>query len=178
MSQDPRIIELKSRFELVEISLPTNQTVVCVKQDSVLIPLAKVMIYGLGKSVLTDAEVAELAQLKRERRLDQRMFRASHKQNRLHDLQRREDNQRKSLENYRALLDVGIFDSVEGIKKIISHLLEVGTTVVASTGGGEMVRSQLTAPKGIVIVQSGWKIIENGEKYLTTIHFLPPNIVG
>ncbi|MCE7982288.1 MAG: hypothetical protein DYG89_13920 [Caldilinea sp. CFX5] len=174
MNWEAIITALKAHFEVVEILLPTGQAVQCIRQESVLIPIAKVTVYGMGGSSVTDEELAELEQLKQERRTSQRAFRESSKLDRLHELQRKQDNQRKSLENLAALLESGLFAIVEDIRKIMVHLLECGATVTASTAGGDMVRTQLPAPRGSLTVQTGWKVLDDGTRYMTTIHFLSP----
>lgn len=172
MNWKTTIAGLKAHFEIIEILLPTGQEVQCVKQESVLIPIAKVTVYGMGGSQVTSAELTELEQLKWERRTNQRAFRESGKLDRLHELQRKQDNQRKSLENLAALLESGLFVADEDIRKIMTHLLECGAMVTASTSGGDMVRSRLSAPKGLLTIQTGWKVLDDGMRYMTTIHFL------
>lgn len=160
MNWETIITELKAHFEVIEILLPTGQVVQCIKQEAVLIPIAKVTVYGMGKSLVTSEELAELEQLKRERRTNQRAFRESGKLDRLHELQRRRDNQRKSLENLAAPLETGLFVTGEDIRQIMAHLLECGAAVTTSTSGGEMVRTQLPAPRGLLTIQTGWKVLD------------------
>jgi len=174
MNWETIIAELKAHFEIIEILLPTGQSVQCIKLESVLIPIAKVAVYGMGRSQVTSEELAELEQLKRERRTNQRAFRESGKLDRLHELQRKQDNQRKSLENLEALLESGLLIAPEDIRRIVSHLLECGARVTASTSGGEMVRTQLLGPKGFLTIQTGWKVRKDGMRYMTTIHFISP----
>lgn len=172
MNLDTIITELQRDFEIVDFSLPNGKSVKCVEQGIVLIPINKVIIYGMGQ--VEFPEKSELAQLKQERRSDQRTFNKNpEKRNRLQVLAAKESNQKKSQENLQALFKVGLSNSLEDVKKIISHLLGYGATIIVSTAGGRMVRSQMDAPQGPLTLQAGWKVLETGQKYLTTIHFIP-----
>lgn len=162
-----------NELEIVDFSLKSGRMIQCAKRGQVVIQLNRVTIYGYGRVKFPERE--ELRQLRKERVKNQRAFsKLPQKQRRLDKLARKEENQRKSQENLQAIKSVGMNDSPEDIQTIIQHLLDVGTTVTASTASGAMVRSHIEAPNGRLTVLTGWKIFEDGTIYMTTIHFIPP----
>jgi hypothetical protein len=106
-------------FEIVEITATNEQKIDCAKRDLVLIPINKVSIFGVGKVEFRERE--ELENLKLERKDNQSAFSKDEaKVKRLKFLQEGpEYNYKRSQGNLKALLNVGIIDSVENINKII-----------------------------------------------------------
>lgn len=160
-------------LEIVDFSLKSGRIVQCAKRGQVVIQISRVTIYGFGR--VNFPERKELEQLRKERRRNQAAFsKVAEKRRRLDKLARKEENQRKSRENLQAIKRAGMNDSAEDIQLIIQHLLDVGATVIASTSGGAMFRSQIKAPNGRLTILTGWKIFSDGTIYMTTIHFIPP----
>ncbi|WP_158516614.1 hypothetical protein [Scytonema hofmannii] len=153
----------------MEITAPNGQIIPCAKRGSVLIPISKVAVFGMGKVEFPEREELEL--LRADRRADQRAFSKNQtKVKRLRFLEEGpEYNYKRSQGNLKVLLNVGMVDSVDNVNEIISHLLDIGATITVDT----RVRhpSRLEAPNGQMKVVSTWKILEDGTKYLTTLHF-------
>ncbi|MEC4813453.1 MAG: hypothetical protein SAK29_09305 [Scytonema sp. PMC 1069.18] len=80
-------------------------------------------------------------------------------------------NWERSQEMFETIKQIGWENSVEVVNKIIAHLLSVGEHITVET----RIRysSQLSAPLGDLKVQSTWKILPDGTKYLSTINFIP-----
>ena len=156
-------------FETVEITAPNGQIILCAKKGSVLVPISKVSIFGMGKVEFPERE--ELERLKADRRAEQRTFNKDQtKVKRLKFLEEGpEYNYKRSQGNLKVLLNVGMVDSVENLNKIISHLLDIGATVTVDTRLRHP--SRLKAPNGQMKVVSTWKILEDDTKYLTSLHF-------
>jgi hypothetical protein len=162
-----------SKLEIVDFSLKSGRIVQCAKRGQVLIQLDRVTIYGFGRVKFAERE--ELEQLRKERRRNQAAFsKVPEKRRKLDKLARKEENQRKSRENLQAIKRAGMIYSAQDIQIIIQHLLDVGTTVTASTAGGAMLRSQIKAPNGGLTILTGWRIFGDGTIYMITIHFIPP----
>lgn len=99
-------------FEIIEISSPYGKTVQCAKQENVLISVTKITMFGFGR--IQFPEQAELSQLRRERRDNQRKFSMDQeKLKRMKRLERLEYNWRRSQGNLKAVRDVGLRDSEE-----------------------------------------------------------------
>lgn len=102
---------MKSEFEIINIEAPNGNTIPCTKDGSVLVPIGKVKIYGMGKVEFTEDEQDELDKLKQERKDNQKSFSKSpEKIKRLEYLNRRKRNAKKSQENLQNLLKVGMSD--------------------------------------------------------------------
>ena len=172
MNLETTLKALEADFEIVAFELHNGKGVKCITQGAVRIPIDKITVYGLGQ--VQFPEEKELSQLKNERGRNQRAFATFSKPDRLKVLERRQRNQTQSLGNLRSLVHVGMSNSIEDIKTIISHALAVGATVEVSTAGGLMYRSELDALRGPLTVLSGWKILDDGTKLMTTIKFIPP----
>jgi len=126
----------------------------------------------MGKVLFLERE--EFEQLKKERKENQREFSKNPaKKARIKDLKQKAANLRKSQANLSAILAVGLSDSVEDRNRIVEHLFDVGSRVTVKEQG-QLIRSKLTAPHGLLTVLSAWKIINHDKKYLTTIKFIPP----
>lgn len=117
-------------FDIVEITAPNDQKIDCAKRGSVLVPIMKVFIFGMGKVEFSQRE--ELENLKLERKLNQSAFTKDEtKVKRLKSLKEGpEYNYKRSQGNLNALLSVGMIASVENGNKIISHLLDVGASTL------------------------------------------------
>jgi hypothetical protein len=71
------------------------------------------------------------------------------------------------------LESIGLTDTPENNKRITNHLLEVGKT--ATLNNRIWIPSVLEGPNGKLPVNSTWKILDDGKKYLTTLLFQPIN---
>ena len=69
------------------------------------------------------------------------------------------------------LAKAGIADTTEENAKIIEHLLEVGEKVKA--GSNVDVASEIVGPNGAVKMLTTWKILPDGNAYLSTIKLIP-----
>lgn len=164
-----------SDTEEVDVTAPNGRVIKCIARGSVLVPKGKIEIYACGKVLFPEHE--ELAQLRKERRPNQQKFSKNlAKVRRLDQLERKEGNQRNSLNNLAALLKVGMSDSAEDMAKIVEHLLDIGEQVTINELG-KLLRSKLAAPLGLLTVLSAWKVIDHDKKYLTTIKFIPPKTI-
>jgi len=80
-------------------------------------------------------------------------------------------NYERSQEMFASIQSVGLGDSVETVDSIISNLLSVGAEVTVDTGPEQS--SVINAPKGQLKLESKWKELPDGTKYLTTVIVVP-----
>ncbi len=157
--------------ELVEHIAENGKIISCVQKDSVKISIDKVNIYCMGKVPMYPKE--ELQQLQRLKQSDRKKFDAEpqNEERLLFIRDRLKHNWERSQEMFETIKQIGWGDSVEVVDKIIAHLLSVGVGVSVETRVRNS--SQLEAPLGDLKVQSTWKVLPDGTKYLSTINFIP-----
>ena len=69
------------------------------------------------------------------------------------------------------LVEAGLPDNPAENAKLLEHLLGVGEKVKA--GANVDVASELVGPDGAIKMLSTWKILPDGEAYLSTIKLIP-----
>jgi hypothetical protein len=157
--------------EVVDHVAENGKIIPCVQKGSVRIPIDRVNIYCMGRVAMYPKE--ELDQLQRLKQTERKKFDADPKnEERLVFIRDKlKHNWERSQEMFATIEQVGWGDSVEVVDQIISHLLSVGEGVTVET----RVRhpSTIEASNGGLKVQSTWKVLPNGTKYLTTINFVP-----
>jgi hypothetical protein len=143
----------------------------CVQKGSVRIPIDRVNIFCMGKVAMYPKE--ELRQLQELKQNDRKKFDSNPENEKRLVLIRDglKHNYERSQEMFESIEKVGWGDSVEVIDTIIGHLLSVGEGVTVETSVEHP--SKLDAPLGGLKVQSTWKILPDGTKFLTTIRFIP-----
>jgi len=70
------------------------------------------------------------------------------------------------------LESIDLADTPANNEKIINHLLEVGQSKVIPSHH-QWVPSILEGDNGKLQVNSSWKILDDGRKYMTTLRFKP-----
>ncbi len=147
-------------FEIVEIQSPLGGIIKCAKQGSVLVPIDKITVFGMGKVEFPERQ--ELDNLKKERRENQREFSKNfNKQKRLEELEKKEHNYQRSQGNLKAILKAGLEVTNAVIDELILHLLNVGNGVM-----GTKIETRFSP---LLIIESCWRVLPSGEKYLTTL---------
>lgn len=156
----------------VDVTASNGKIIRCIERGAVLIAKGKVELYGMGKVTFPERE--EWEQLRKERAQNQQKFSQNPDNiSRIKRLKKKAASQRKSLDNLSTILKVGLSDSVEDIAKIVEHLLDIGDKITVEDEG-KFYRSKLDAPLGTLTILSAWKVIENDQKYLATLKFIPP----
>jgi Domain of unknown function (DUF4157) len=157
--------------ELVEHIAENGKPISCVQKASVKVPIDKVNIYCMGKVPMYPKE--ELQELQRLKQNERKKFDAEpQNEERLVFIRDRlKHNWERSQEMFETIKQIGWGDSVEVVDRIIAHLLSVGEGVTVETRVRH--ESKLEAPLGGLKVQSTWKILPDGTKYLSTINFIP-----
>jgi hypothetical protein len=157
--------------ELIEHIAENGKRILCVKKGSVKVPVDKINIYCMGKVPMYPKE--ELQQLQRLKQSERKKFDAEpQNEERLVFIRDRlKHNWERSQEMFETIKQIGWGDSVEVVDRIIAHLLSVGEGVTVETRFRHS--SELEAPLGGLKVQSTWKILPDGTKYLSTINFIP-----
>ena len=137
---------------------------------SVLVPIAKVSIYAMGKvSGYSKQELSELQTFKQSNR---RLFDSdSNPEKRLLEIKKLKHNYERSQGMLNSILLAGFDDSSETVNIIIEHLLAVGQAI--NKTNRENHKSEIVSQNGVLLVISTWKILSDGERYLTTINFNP-----
>ncbi len=162
---------IKLEAELVDHTAENGKIISCVQKGSVKVPVDKVNIYCMGKVPMYPKE--ELQRLQRLKQSDRKKFDAEpQNEERLVFIRDRlKHNWERSQEMFETIKQIGWEDSVEVIDKIIAHLLSVGEGITVETRVRHS--SQLEAPLGGLKVQSTWKVLPDGTKYLSTLNFIP-----
>jgi hypothetical protein len=157
--------------ELVDHRAENGKIIPCVQKALIKIPIDKINVYCMGKVPMYPKE--ELQQLQRFKQSYRKQFDADPRnEDRLVFIRDRlRHNWERSQEMFETVKKVGWGDSAEVVDKIIAHLLYVGENVTVETRVRHS--SQLSAPLGDLKVQSTWKMLPDGTKYLSTINFIP-----
>lgn len=115
----------------------------------------------------------ELQQLQRFKQNNRKLFDADqqNEQRLVFIRDKLKHNWERSQEMFETIEQLGWEDSVEVVDKIIAHLLTVGEGVTVESRVRHS--SLLEAPLGYLKVQSTWKFLPDGTKYLSTINFIP-----
>lgn len=157
-------------FEIVQFQVHTGQFVPCAKKGSVLVSLAKVEIYALGKVAMYPKE--ELRQLQQMKQINRKQFdKDPQNETRLEEIKRLKKNYERSQEMFESIRKIGLTDSVEDMNKIISHLLYIGEEVTVETRVD--FPSTLEGASGQLKVLSTWVVLPDITKYLSTVKFIP-----
>lgn len=157
-------------FETTEFTVSTGQKILCAIGGSVLVPIAKVSIYAMGK--VSDYPKQELSELQSFKQSNRRLFDSdSNNEKRLLEIKKLKHNYERSRGMLNSILLAGFDDSSETVNIIIEHLLEVGQAI--NQTNRENHKSEIVSPNGVLLVISTWKILSDGERYLTTINFNP-----
>jgi hypothetical protein len=157
-------------FETTEFTVSTGQKILCAISGSVLVSIAKVSIYAMGKvSGYSKQELSELQAFKQSNR---KLFDSdSNNEKRLLEIKKLKHNYERSRAMLNSILLAGFDESSETVNIIIEHLLEVGQAI--NKTNCENHKSEIVSPNGVLLVISRWKILSDGERYLTTINFNP-----
>jgi hypothetical protein len=157
-------------FEAVDFQVKTGQTVSCAKQGSVLVAIAKVEIYAMGKVTLYPIE--ELRLLQQMKQTSRKEFdKNPENEQRLKKLKDLKHNYERSQAMFESIKLIGLTNSVYDINMIISHLLSVGQQVTVETRVDYP--STLKGRNGQLKIFSTWIVLENDIKYLSTLRFVP-----
>lgn len=160
----------QSLFEIVDFKLHTGKTVKCAKKGTALVALGKIEVYAMGKVGKHNAE--ELRRLQRMKQTKRKVYDAD--PNNEEELRKQKilrHNYQRSQEMFESVRKVGMSDSPEDASQIITHLLNVGETATLSARRNLV--CEIKAPNGSLRVLSTWAILPNGNKYLSTLNFIP-----
>jgi hypothetical protein len=159
-----------TKYTIEELIVPSTQNKIEVGiRDQAIAPINKVDIYSRGKVSGVKKELTELQIFKQKNR---KLFDADpENEKRLLKLKDQDHNYDRSQSMAKQLDAAGLTDTPENNEKIIDHLLDVGNKVTPENR--VWFKSVLEGPNGKLEVQSTWKILEDGKKYLTTVNFIP-----
>ncbi|MEI6044887.1 MAG: hypothetical protein WCS37_11085 [Chloroflexota bacterium] len=139
---------------------PTGKTVKCYRKGIIYLPKDKIHIYGTGKVPFPERE--ELAQLKAERKTNQKAFsKDKAKQTRVEELEKKEHNYERSQGNLKSLKAAGLNpDSLEDELKIVSHLIEEAEKmgIELQIGVKKDCFSKIDTPNGKMGITSKWSV--------------------
>jgi len=157
-------------FETTEFTVSTGQKILCAIGGSVLVPIAKISIYAMGKvPIYPKQELSELQSFKQSNR---RLFDSdSNNEKRLLEIKKLKHNYERSQAMLNSVLSMGFDDSASTVNTIIKHLLEISQSI--DEVNCKDYKSEIVTPRGVLLVISTWKILPKGERYLTTINFNP-----
>ncbi len=156
--------------EVVDFTVHTGAAVPCAKQGAVLVPLGKIEIYAMGKVKMWDKkEYTRLQQFKQTSRKDYDKDPENEKT--LDRIKAARHNYERSQEMYESIKSVGMTDSIQDVKKLIESLLSVGEDVTVSAPSARS--TEVPASAGKLKIDSKWKILPDGTRYLTTITVIP-----
>ncbi|MBD2773836.1 hypothetical protein [Iningainema tapete] len=155
-------------FETVSFQVTTGQIVSCAKKGAVLVAIAKVENYVMGKvAMYPQEEMRRLQQMKQEFRKEFDID--PNNEARLEEIKRLKKNYERSQEMFESIKSIGLTDSVDDINKIILHLLLVGEKVTVENRVEHS--SNLEGASGQLKVLSTWVILPDSTRYLSSIQF-------
>jgi hypothetical protein len=114
----------------------------------------------------------ELSELQAFKQSNRKLFDSdSNNEKRLLEIKKLKHNYERSRAMLNSILLAGFDDSSETVNIIVEHLLAVGQGI--NKTNCENHKSEIVSPNGVLLVISTWKILSDGERYLTTINFNP-----
>ncbi|BAZ16001.1 hypothetical protein NIES4071_78740 [Calothrix sp. NIES-4071] len=157
-------------FEVIQFQVKTGQSVACAKKGKVLVALAKVEIYAMGKVAMYPyEELRELQQMKQTAR--KQFDNNPENEKRLKKIKDLKHNYERSQAMLKAIKSVGLTDTVDDINMITLHLLSVGERVTVETRIDYL--SIIEGRNNQLKLFSTWIVLEGDIKYLSTIRFTP-----
>jgi len=157
-------------LEIVDVQASNGKTITCAKQGSVLVPIAKVAIYAMGKVKKHPEE--ELRQLQELKQKDRKRFEANpENKRRLKEVKMLKHNYERSQELFESIKEIGFSDSVEDISTVVKRLLSFGEQVDIQSPVRHP--GKLEGPLGKMKVLSTWAVLPDGTRYLSSINFIP-----
>lgn len=154
-----------------KFTAPSTGKIINVAVDGdTIVPLDKVNIYARGK---VNSVKKELRTLQRFKQTQRKIFDVDPQNEiNLQRLKNRHHNWERSADMNNNLESIGLTDTPTNNEKIINHLLEVGQNKV-TPDNYQWVPSVLEGANGKLQVNSSWKILDDGRKYMTTLRFKP-----
>jgi len=164
-----RKIAKRLKTRIVDFKLANGSMTKVAKREDVIVQLDKVQKYARGKSPDVSDELRTLQKFKQQNR---KAFDANPENQKLLDaLKGKKHNFDRSVDLGKKLESIGLKDTARNNRKLVEHLLDVGETVTPENR--LWVPSVFNGPSGQIKVESTWKILENGDKYLTTLKLIP-----
>lgn len=114
-------------------------------------------------------ELRQLQQLKQESRKE--FDKNLENEHRLNQIKKLRHNYERSQSMFISIQQVGLTNSAEYIKKIISHLLDIGEQVTLESRVDYP--SKIEGSRGRLRILSTWVILPDETKYLSTIKLVP-----
>lgn len=165
---------LAKRFKKRIIINATNgKEIVCFTYRSGVVPVDKILMYARGRVRSVDnleALEKELEYLNYQRQHFRKKFDADPRnEKRIVQLNKDIKNANNSINNRRALDQIGIFDTEVGNQQLFDFVLGIVNTNKNKMKQGEWLTIKLTGPKGSATTMSQWQDLGDGTWYLKTI---------
>jgi hypothetical protein len=151
-----------------KFNAPSGGEITAKVKGDVAVPIGKVEKYMRGNVPNPKQELKELNAFQQKNR---KLFDANpNNTNRLETLVKLNDNYKRSIDMASKLESIGLKNTKESNDKIFNLLFDAGNKAMVDN---RFIKTIIEGPNGMLKMESIWKILPDGTKYLSTVKLIP-----